>query len=113
MELNTINERMCYYRKLFGYNQKEMADKLDMNYSTYTAKERRGNITCDLLLKFSAVLGIDPDLILYIEKPLIEPPVPEFELSDRELDLLTMYRNVSIKKKDIIFKFVYDVFKRK
>ena len=113
MEFNTVNERMKYYRRLFGYKQSDIAEKLGMPTSTYSAKERVGNIDCDFLINFSQVLGIDPSLVLFTEKPQVKTEMPTFELSDREEGLVKMYRNVTKSKKDIIFKFVYDLFKNK
>ena len=111
---NTINERIKYFRQLFSYTQTDIAEKLNIKPSTYSQKEREGNIDCDFLLRFSELLGIDPCLILFTDKPLTtDIKKPSFELNNREEDLIKMYRSVTKAKKDIIFKFVYDVFKNK
>ncbi len=64
----TINQRIRRYRKKSGYTQEYVAKQLGEKISTYSQMERKGNITCEMLIKLTAVLDIDALTLLYGEK---------------------------------------------
>ncbi len=60
-----INKRIREVRKANGYSQEEFARYLGMKTSTYSQMERRGNISCDILLKICEIFDFNADYFLY------------------------------------------------
>lgn len=123
---NEINKRVAHYRKLAGFNQSQVAEMLGLKLSTYSQRERKGNITGDFLKKLSIIFGVKAEVLLYGEEnkedasltnttpeEKINPNLTPFLLDKREKELVTIYRNVSAPKKIGIFQFAYDTFKSK
>ena len=83
--MDTINKRIKYYRKKAGYCQYDVAEMLDMKLDTYSKMERFGNISCEILIKLSDILQVNPLLLLYNEEDITLPD--EEELTDEPIDL--------------------------
>ncbi|TVY06770.1 helix-turn-helix domain-containing protein [Paenibacillus cremeus] len=62
MEKNAIAQRIRAFRKLKGYTQNELAEKLDVSIAVLGSIER-GTRKPDpkIILKISDVLGIEPE----------------------------------------------------
>jgi transcriptional regulator with XRE-family HTH domain len=65
MEKNQLAQRIRAFRKLKGYTQTELAEKLGVSVAVLGAIER-GARTAEtkILNKISAVLGIDPEELI-------------------------------------------------
>ncbi len=64
----TINERIRKLRKKLGYTQEYVAKQIGEKTSTYPQMERKGNITCEMLIKLIDVLSTDALTVLYGEE---------------------------------------------
>ncbi len=61
----TINQRIKRYRKKLGYTQEYVAKQIGEKLSTYSQMERKGNITCKLLIELTEILQVDALTLLY------------------------------------------------
>lgn len=68
LKLETINQRIRFYRSICGYNQSEMAEKLGMKCSTYSQRERNGTISVEFAQQIAEVLHINIDVLIHGEK---------------------------------------------
>lgn len=119
-----INKRLAYYRKLSGYSQTQLAEILGMKISTYSQRERTGQLTAGFIIQVSQIFGVDPSVIL-TGKEGVKFPVNEddrndedngvipFYLDNKEKEMLTLWRNLSSTQKREVFAFAYNVFKKK
>lgn len=130
-----INERIKKCRIEKKMSQKELGAAIGMKMNAYSRMEREGNITVEDALAIAAVLGVDPDVLIYGEKQLeftaIEPTVlvaedprknanflndtpqvtvnyhsGEFEINNEEKNLVTIFRNLSDEKKQELRDFL-------
>lgn len=78
---NSINKRVCSFRKLANLTQAETAEKMNMKCSTYSQMERKGKISAERLIRLAKIFGIKPEILLFggaIETPqIIEPEEPK------------------------------------
>lgn len=126
--MKDVNYRIAHWRKLSGFNQTDLAEKLGIKCNTYSQMERTGNVSADRLFKLAEIFGVKPCYLFYGEKlcktetknaeptiidgpvtkpdngttlqqPKPEPPKePPFVFTNREESLIKMYR--SLKKDD-------------
>jgi transcriptional regulator with XRE-family HTH domain len=130
-----INERIKKCRIEKKMSQKELGVAIGMKMNAYSRMEREGNITVEDALAIAAVLGVDPDVLIYGEKQLeftaVEPTVlvaedprknanflndtpqvtvnyhsGEFEINNEEKNLVTIFRNLSDEKKQELRDFL-------
>ena len=78
-----INQRVARYRKLKGFNQTQMADFLNIKTSTYSQKERKGNITAEEIVKIADILAINADILLYGDVAKTNTSVNENEIEQK------------------------------
>ena len=64
----TINQRIKRYREKSGYSQREVAELIGQKTSTYSQMERKGRITCELLLQLAEVFKTSATVLLLGEK---------------------------------------------
>lgn len=76
-----VNARITEIRKQRKLSKKDIAERLNLNYSTYVRMESEGSINTDILKKLAEILEVDVRLILYGEVPKAEviylPAEPE------------------------------------
>ena len=114
-----INRRIRHYRKKSGITQNELAEMLGMKGSTYSQAEREGNITCDLLLRVAPILKVEPEVLLLGEnskeppKPPITPPEPEHDFTQKEINIIKIFRYMSQEKRNILYKFMNELYLKK
>ena len=65
--VETINQRIYRYRKQLGFTQKDVAQMLEMQPSTYAQMERKGKISSDVLIKLSQTFDISVLSLLFGE----------------------------------------------
>ena len=68
-----INSRIKKYRKQAGLTQAEVADKLNMKRSTYSAREATGTPDAEFLKQLSDVFGVPVSWLLYDKENLNHP----------------------------------------
>ena len=119
--LETINQRICFYRKKLKLTQSQVGKMLGVKTSTYSQMERRGNITCENLIKLSEILSVDTLTLLYGKN--IPQKIPEDTEKDvdgipylvakdlyEKFAVLAM-RNLPPDKKQEIYEFILEKFK--
>lgn len=74
-QVKTINRRIAGYRKLAGYTQEQVADKLGMKRNTYARIEHHGNPSHDMIDKLSKLFGV-PVQRFFSEETLDFSPPP-------------------------------------
>lgn len=113
--MREINKRIKIYRKRAGITQNELAEVIGMKGSTYSQAEREGNITCDLLLRVAAALGVAPEILLLGEKPIESPPQPPtpplppepvYTFTQKEINIMKIFRHSSQADKNRIYEFL-------
>lgn len=103
--METINQRVAHCRKLAGFTQADVAEKLNIKVSTYSQMERKGNITAQLILDLADIFNIDPNEMLYSElpkeiakQPEATPPIPQdpppLLLTNLEENIIKILRNI-------------------
>lgn len=122
-----INKRLAYYRRLAGYSQVQLAEILGMKISTYSQRERTGNLSAEFITQVSQILGVDPVTIL-LGNENIRPLTLEgktndeaeskteavpFYLDNKEKEMLILWRSMSTSQRREVFSFAYNVFKKK
>lgn len=101
----TINQRITRYRKSLGFSQAEVAVLLGMKHSTYSLKERGGDIDCETIIKISEVLGVDVKVLLYGENSGDKKVcVPAFQVNTQERRLIEAIRYIKPKHRDLIYE---------
>ena len=120
----TINQRIRSQRKKLQYTQYQVAKMLSMKESTYSQMERKGNITCEILIKLCDILNTDALTLLYGEKeqPKESKKTEEIEKNFSTIPMLVaqnLYENFAViamrslpsKKKQEIYEFVLNKLK--
>jgi len=119
----TINQRIAHFRKINDYNQERMAKIFRTKTSTYSQRERKGNITCEFLIEFCHYLDVDIRLLLYGKIPEgTEAPLPQLPqtpspkepiiispgiiVGARQKNLLKILHYFSKKEREAVYKFV-------
>ncbi len=112
----TINERVKIIRNRLNYTQGEVAEQLGIKLSTYSQNERQGKLSGELLVKLADLFEVDVKCFLYDNTDIPTKTVIKEEgyiLNNKEIALLTIYRNLSKKNQKEIFTFSYNLFKEK
>ncbi len=103
----TINQRIVRYRKIVGYSQAELADMLSMKRSTYSQKERGGDIDCETIIKISEILGVDVKVLLYGENLSNRTvSVPQLVTNTQERRMIEAIRYMKPKYKELIYEMI-------
>ena len=70
-DLNSIGERIAFYRKRAKLTQEELAKRLGIAANTLSNIEQRGNTDCETLKKISEILNISSETLLYGYEPTL------------------------------------------
>ena len=109
----SINARIRRHRKAAHLTQSELGEMIGVKTSTFSQMERKGQITCDMLLRLANALKIDATALLLgentcdkkdddIDNPILIPPVKttvNVDLTVREYNIIHAFRNLSEQKK--------------
>lgn len=108
---DTINSRIKKIRKSKGITQVEMAKILGMKHDTYSKVERNGNISCELLLKLSALFKTDVTQFLYddYENETINSPFIIARDIYEKLVVIAM-RNLPSESKKEVYDIIVEKF---
>lgn len=113
--MNDINSRVKKIRKKLGYSQRDVAEHLGIKLSTYSQRERCGDLTGEFLIELSKLFEVDVKAFLYDDANFqIESNKKHegYELNQREVQILTIYRNLSKDNKNAVFGFAYRLLKK-
>ena len=108
---DAINSRIKKIRKSKGITQVEMAKILGMKHDTYSKLERNGNISCELLLKLSALFKTDVTQFLYddYENETINSPFIIARDIYEKLVVIAM-RNLPSESKKEVYDIIVEKF---
>ena len=108
-----INKRIAHYRKLMGKTQAEVAELLDMNLSTYSQCERKGNISAERVKKIAEALNISAVTLITGKEPERKTNESEFVLTNKEIKLINLYRSFSEEQKQSVLDKVQEYYSKK
>jgi len=112
--MKRINKTIAAYRKFRGLTQEQLAEQLGMKPSTYSMRERQGEISCEMLIEIADILAVDVKDILYDENPPKKKanraaPLEEYFMvqpTSMELNFLKIIRTLKKKDRQDILDFV-------
>lgn len=104
-----ISYRVAHYRKLAGFTQSIMAEKLGMELAKYSRLERNGNMSLKTIKQIADILNIDSDILLCDEPSPPEPKSELFVLTAKEKALITIFRNLPKKNQNKLCKYALDL----
>ena len=110
----TINKTIAAYRRFRGLTQEQLAEQLGMKPSTYSMRERQGEISCEMLIEIADILAVDVKEILYDENPPKKKanraaPLEEYfvvQPTTMELNFLKVIRTLKKKDRQELLDFV-------
>ena len=118
--METINQRIRHFRKKLGYTQEYVAKQVGEKLSTYSQMERKGNITCEMLIKLTDVLDTDALTLLYGEQYNEKITIESIDSSEiQPLVTQNIYEKVAViamrafpfKRKQEIYEYIIDQLK--
>ncbi len=124
----SINQRIRRYRKRAALTQSQLGEMLGIKTSTYSQMERKGKITCDVLLRLAKVLNVDATVLLLGENTFeteskddntpIQCPAKirnsrTEELTIREYNMIDMFRHLSEPKKRLACESIYNILNKR
>ena len=110
----TINKRIIHYRKLAGYSQSDMAEAMGMKETTYAQQERKGTLSATFVIKVSRILNIDINTLFFGEEfKKIEISNENILTTDKERQILQIWRNLNTKKKYEFFAYGLELLRYK
>lgn len=114
--LNEINKRIREIRKSLNLTQKDVAERLEMGLSTYSQREREGNIEADFLVSLAKIFNVDIRTILYGEDEFPHfnnEQDCDFKLTAQEMLLIKILRNTSAENNEKIYQMLCDIYEDK
>ena len=131
--MKDVNKRIAHWRRISGYNQTDIAEKLGIKCNTYSQMERTGNVSAERLFKLAEIFGVKPCKLFYGEElckpepiptiPGIDenkdifkappPAIPEpevFFVTNKEENLIKILRNLSKTNKDAAIKYIESLY---
>ncbi len=105
----SFGQNLIYYRRKKGLTQQEVADKLNLNRSTYTKYETSvSEPSLEILLKIADIFDVEPNKLLNDEIPefntkVAEPPIIP---SDKEKKFIGDLRLLNDLQKEEILKTI-------
>lgn len=103
-----LKERLRYLRNLHGFTQKQVADALNIERSTYTYYET-GKTHPDLnaIVKIARIYNVTLDYLLVGDnaRPRIAAPDPEYQSHAFDLPCDTDFMNLNSQEKNLIMLF--------
>lgn len=103
-----LKERLRYLRNLHGFTQKQVADALNIERSTYTYYET-GKTHPDLnaIVKIARIYNVTLDYLLVGDnaRPRISAPDPEYQSHAFDLPCDTDFMNLNSQERNLIMLF--------
>ncbi len=129
-QIKTINRRIAGLRKLAGYTQEQVAEKLDMKRNTYARIEHHGNPSPEMIDKLSKLFGVPVQRFFSDEtldfSPISATTIPKrlsesslldtsdlFPIKIEEANLLRILRALPKENTDAVIKFVNELYENR
>lgn len=129
-QIKTINRRIAGLRKLAGFTQEQVAEKLDMKRNTYARIEHHGNPSPEMIDKLSKLFGVPVQRFFSDEtldfSPISETTIPKrlsesslldtsdlFPIKIEEANLLRILRALPKENTDAVIKFVNELYENR
>ena len=112
--MKPLNARVIYYRKMADKTQQEVADFLGIKVSTYSQREREGNLTVECVLKICECLKVHPLILICGEIPEIPVKIIEKEpdFTHQEKNMIECMRFMNQKQRDYLYKHAVQIVRR-
>ena len=113
--MKDVNYRIAHWRKLSGFNQTELAEKLGIKCNTYSQMERKGLISAERLFEMAKIFGVSPCYLFNETEPCREEAktsiVPQTEnmpsiLNQPEIPMIKRDVFVVTKKEENLIKIL-------
>lgn len=105
----SFGQNLIYYRRKKGLTQQEVADKLNLNRSTYTKYETSvSEPSLEILLKIADIFDVEPNKLLNDENPEVFNRVAEPSIipSEKEKKLIGSLRLLDDTQKEEVLKTI-------
>lgn len=129
-QIKTINRRIAGLRKLAGFTQEQVAEKLDMKRNTYARIEHHGNPSPEMIDKLSKLFGVPVQRFFSDEtldfSPISATTIPKrlsesslldtsdlFPIKIEEANLLRILRALPKENTDAVIKFVNELYENR
>lgn len=111
-----IGRRLKQFRVACGITQEQIAEKLNVNRSTYTKYETGvSEPSIDILSRIVSIFGIDFNSVLgeedMFEGSIYDTKMPMFNLTKDEQDIIITFRSFSDDEKDLFNDKVSEILK--
>lgn len=108
-----MGKRIRRFRDAADLSQQDVADKIGMNRSTYSRREKNGNFDFATMVKLADIFGVHVDRILYEARNRAEQPplqfnieVDDFILSNNDKKDLKILQSLNPKQRKIASDFL-------
>ena len=129
-QIKTINRRIAGLRKLAGFTQEQVAEKLNMKRNTYARMERYGNPSPETIDKLSKLFDVPVQRFFGEEaldfSPISETTIPKrlnesslldtsdlFPIKIEEANLLRILRALPKENTEAVIKFVNELYENR
>jgi len=106
----SFGQNLIIYRKKSGLTQQEVADKLNLNRSTYTKYETSvSEPSLEILLKIADIFDVEPSKLLNTDAPKIDAPKvarPDIIPSESEKKTIGDLRLLNASQKEEILNTI-------
>ncbi len=108
-----LGQNLAFYRKISGMTQKQVAEAVNLNRTTYTKYETGASEpSFEILKKIAAVLGVDINVLLHEEEDLSlgDSQAEEIWLPDPEdRILLQKYHMLDRESREELMKYLNEL----
>ena len=103
-----IGEKIRNRRMELGWSQRDLADKMGYTNNSTIAKIEQGkvDVTQSRVIQFSKVLGIPVAYLIDWDDESKKPSLDKLTLTEGELLLLDLFRQVPEKKQDLVLDMI-------
>lgn len=106
----TFGKNITEYRKHCELTQKQIADMLNLNCTTYTKYETGvSEPSIEIMKKIAAIFGVDINALCDVqpfEMTFADSDMPLYSLSREEQELVGIYRMFSNEEKEKVVEFI-------
>ena len=122
-KINSVADKLRYYREASALSQQQVADALGVNRSTYTKYETaQSTPKLKTIVKIATIFNVAPELLLPENNSGAAPPKqmkdtatadsPIYQLSKDERGLIARYRSLDKDQKREIIEMISDLSKK-
>lgn len=110
-----IGEKIRNRRMELGWSQRDLADKMGYTNNSTIAKIEQGkvDVTQSRVIQFSKVLGVSIAYLMDWDTGAKKPSLDKLTLTEGELLLLDLFRQVPEKKQDLVLDMIRTALKNR